>query len=227
MVSFRIDPRYFSAVQKYYSKKKNSPLKIFLDDWIPLRPLGMNKILHSICRQIAKEHYKLEISTGAMSKDKGVDLIKEGIKGASIPYGYPENKPSHLADVKEFSILLETGFAEAYAAEIDIRENLLHWQTVVEKKCHGVDPVLTYYKDPEELRERRPYCEACLVEPGCDLAHIVGKDLGGPFEAWNLMHLCARCHRAVQHDQGFGKLIELNPIIEPRISYALDRFRNA
>jgi HNH endonuclease len=51
-------------------------------------------------------------------------------------------------------------------------------------------------------------CEACTATLGpFEFHHVIERSQGGPDLAWNLLHLCRHCHRAVEAPFVLGRLV--------------------
>lgn len=60
-------------------------------------------------------------------------------------------------------------------------------------------------------------CESCGASGATETAHIKSRGAGGGDEWWNLLELCAFCHRLggkkSQHGWGWGSMIERRPFL--------------
>jgi hypothetical protein len=136
-------------------------------------------------------------------------------------------KPMHSMDTREMAQVIEGLFREMweYGIPVDgqvfVAKSLLDWQTW---RAGEPDACLDdTYTGIEDYRDRVPYCEACGLVKGVEIAHIVGSGAGGPLEAWNVLHLCINCHRVIVHMKGMEKFTHLYPHLRAKIDNAKAR----
>ena len=236
----QIPPEYLGLAKEFWhGMKEGWFLRATLEKWVEKRSLNQNNIFHSIVRQMAPEIYPEE------DIDVGMQLVKDGIKEAAMVNGYPGvirqsrfgvktvPKPSRHSDKREMAYLIEEAANEAAFQRIDIREHIISWYEWVEKKNQSRNPLEGTYKSKGDYVERHPSCEACLTWLGSDpdeeghyagqVAHIVTKGMRKPDVDWNWLRLCTTDHLMIQHQKGWGALIEKYPIIKAKVRLAQEK----
>ena len=169
--------------------------------------------------------YQELIGRLAMKQNCGKDNIHKGIK---FNY-YPEDssgmkKSSATLSADEMWKINEYTISECYEKDIDIRDIYTIWVNMRYQLEN--DPLEGSYRNMNDYKLTKPFCEACLKPLLADegqMAHIISSGVGVSDDPWNRLRLCTDCHIMTQHAKGWLELIGKCPIIEPKVRAAWDR----
>jgi hypothetical protein len=187
---------------------------------------GMRGLFWSLVRLLALESYG---ESGADAEES----IYQGLIEAYAPplssfRGHIGRRSWSRCDTKGKCQLIEGAIVEVcacgmnYQNAVSVVNLMMEWRNWRYRQKE--DPVI--HETADAYRANTPICEACNLRPGQHLAHINSRGAGAEaFQAWNIFHFCQPCHMELQHQKGWGRMVELYPHLIPKIDKAREKFK--
>lgn len=216
---------------KYNREKKGKmrDIKLSLEIAYQDRTIGQNKLLRALERVMAFEQDGSEDTY--QEYHEGLIELYCPSNGRENPItGLSQKKRTSELNTVEMSRVINGAFTQLALMGIDfesseaIRHYWVEWNNFRSKQSK--DPFSECYKEIDEYRKNVVICEACTtglyLEDGYrgHMAHIVSRGSGGSDDLWNQLHLCPKHHLYLQHEKGWGVMVQEFPHLAWKVAFA-------
>lgn len=182
---------------------------------------GMRGLFWKLVRLLALENFG---ETNADAEDSIYQgLIEQYGPPLNVYKGHTGRKSWSRCGTKEKCQIIEGAIVEvcacgmSYQNAASVVNLMIEWRNWRWRQKE--DPLI--HETADKYRAMTPICEACNLRPGQHLAHIVSRGRGADdFAPWDIFHFCQPCHMELQHQKGWGRLVELYPHLWPKIEKA-------